>query len=209
MALVLFGCPAAAPGPRDTLNRYVDAAARGDCRTAYSLMSVEYQAETSRDDFCSSMRDNPGEFREVVEALQQASDDPEVTARLRYGLGDEMTFVMDGGQWRIDSPMLDFYRQTTPREALRSFVRAIERERYDVILRFVPNQYRERMSAEGLRELWQGEKREEIQQLTENLRASLEEPIEETGDHATMQYMDRYTCRFIREDGVWRIEDPD
>jgi len=105
--------------------------------------------------------------------------------------------------------VLDFYSQSTPRDALRSFVRAIERNRYDVILQFVPSEYRERMSADGLRTLWEGDKREEIQQLLENLRTSLDEPIEETGDRATMQYMDRFTCRFVREDGLWRIEDPD
>ena len=30
-------------------------------------------------------------------------------------------------------------------------------------------------------------------------------PIEEIGDRATMQYMDRFTCRFVREDGEWRV----
>lgn len=172
-------------------------------------MSEEYRAETDREAFCQTMRENPAEFREAITALQQVSGDPEIQARLRYGLGDEISFVVEDGQWRIDSPVLDFYSQATPREALRSFVRAIERQRYDVILGFVPEEYRERMSAEGLRELWEGEKREEIQQLLENLRASLEEPIEETGDRATMQYMDRFTCRFVREGGLWRIEDPD
>jgi hypothetical protein len=207
--LVLLGCGSAIPGPRDTLNGYVDAAARGDCAAAYAFMSEEYRAETTQADYCEAMRDNPDEFREAVDALQQTSGDPEVVARLRYGLGDEISFVIEDGEWRIDSPVLEFYRQNTPREALRSFVRAMERRRYDVILQFVPSEYRDRMSADGLRELWEGEKRDEIQQLLENLRASLDEAIEETGDRATMQYMDRYTCRFLREDGLWRIEDPD
>jgi hypothetical protein len=206
---LVMGCSGAAPGPRDTLHSYVDAANRGDCRSTYSMMSEEYRAETTQDDFCAAMRDNPTEFRETVSVLEQVAGEPEIVARLRYGLGDEISFVMENGQWRIDSPVLDFYRQGTPREALRSFVRAIERQRYDIVLRFVPEEYRERMSAEGLRELWEGEKREEIQQLLENLRASLDEPIEEVGDRATMQYMDRYTCRFVREAGLWRIEDPD
>lgn len=207
--LLIAGCGGPGPGPRDTLNAYVDAAVRGDCAAAYALMAQEYTAETTQAEFCEAMRANPEEFRETVAALQKTSGDPEIVARLRYGLGDELSFVIEDGRWRIDSPVLDFYRQTTPREALRSFVRAIERRRYDVILRFVPAEYRERMSADSLRTLWEGEKRDEIQQLLENLRASLDEPIEETGDRATMQYMDRFTCRFVREEGLWRIEDPD
>lgn len=207
--LLVAGCGSATPDPMVALRRYTDAAARGDCHAAYDMMSSEYQAETTEEEFCRAMRENPAEFREAVDALRRVSGEPDIVARVRYGLGDEISFVQEGGSWRIDSPVLDFYRQSTPREALRSFVRAIERRRYDVILRFVPNEYRERMSAEQLRELWEGSKREEIQQLLENLRASLDEPIEETGDRATMQYMDRYTCRFVREDGVWKIEDPD
>lgn len=199
----------ASAGPGETLREYIDAAASGDCARAYAHMSADYRAETSRDEFCQAMEDNPAEFREAVQALRRVTGDPEITARVRYGLGDELSFVLEGGRWRIDSAVFDFYSQQTPRDALRSFVRAIERQRYDIVLQFVPNEYRERMSAEGLRTLWEGDKREEIQQLLENLRASLDEPIEETGDRATMQYMDRYTCRFVREDGVWRIEDPD
>lgn len=204
-----LGCSAPMPGPEQTLNRYVDSAMRGDCRSAYELMSEEYQDERTEEEFCQAMRNNPDEFQQTVSALRERSGDPEIVARLRYGIGDEISFIQENGQWRIDSPVLDFYRQSTPREALRSFVRAIERRRYDVILRFVPSEYRERMSVESLRELWEGEKRDEIQQLLENLRTSLEEPIEETGDRATMQYMDRYTCRFVREGGLWLIEDPD
>lgn len=207
--LLFVGCNGAAPSPVDTLRQYTEAASRGDCRGAYVLMSSAYRAEISQDDFCQAMRENPNELREATDALRRVTGEPEIVARVRYGTGDEISFVQESNDWRVDSPVLDFYRQATPRDALRSFVRAIERRRYEVILRFIPNEYRERMSAEGLRELWEGSKRDEIQQLLENLRASLDEPIEETGERATMQYMDRFTCRFVREDGVWRIEDPD
>ena len=209
--VVVSGCSGAGggPGPRDTLGEYVEAAARGDCGSAYALMSSEYRLETTRESFCQSMRENPAELRESIEVLRRITGEPEVAARLRYGLGDELSFVLEGGQWRIDTAVFDFYDQSTPRAALRSFVRAIERRRYDVILGFVPAEYRVRMTDERLRELWEGDKREEIQGLLENLRASLDEPIEETGDQATMPYMDRFTCRFVREDGRWLIEDPD
>ena len=216
LVLILVGslvgptaCGGTTSSPRQTLDRYIQAAERGDCDALYSMMTEEVRARTPREDFCQALSDNPEELREEVSALRQVAGEPEITARVTYGLGDQMVFVYEDGQWRIDTPVLDFYPQDTPRAALRSFIRAIERRRYDVILRFVPNEYRESMSAEQLRELWEGPKREEIEQLLENLRASVEEPIEVVGDRATMQYMERYTCRFIREDGVWKIEDPD
>ncbi len=85
----------------------------------------------------------------------------------------------------------------------------MERERYDVVLRMVPNADREGMSVDRMREAWSGEGREEVERLLENLRANLDAPIEEVGDRATMPYGDRFTAEFVREDGIWKIEDPD
>ncbi len=172
-------------------------------------MSSDFRDQTSEEAYCEAMEDNPAEFRDAIDALRRVSGDPEMVARVRYGIGDELSFIYEDGRWRIDTAVLDFYSQTTPRDALRSFVRAIDRARYDVILSFIPREFRDRMSAESIQTLWEGDKREEIQQLLENLRANLDEPIEERGDRATMQYMDRFTCTFVREDGLWRIEDPD
>ena len=37
---------------------------------------------------------------------------------------------------------LGFYDQSTPKAALRSFIRAYRLERWDIMLRFVPSSYR-------------------------------------------------------------------
>ncbi len=123
--------------------------------------------------------------------------------------GDQLTLVLVDGKWRIHGNVVDFYDQSTPRAALRSFVRAMERRRYDVVMRFVPKADREGMSPEQMREAWEGESREEIERLIADLRANLDEPIELVGDRATMSYGDGAAVQFVREEGVWRIEDPD
>ncbi|MCZ7680424.1 MAG: hypothetical protein M5U28_17335 [Sandaracinaceae bacterium] len=65
------------------------------------------------------------------------------------------------------------------------------------------------MTEERMREAYEGEGREEIERQLASLRASLDNPIEEVGDRATMVYGDRFRVQFVREDGVWRIEDLD
>jgi hypothetical protein len=128
---------------------------------------------------------------------------------VEYGDGETLRLVRERGDWRVATDVVDFYDQSSPRTALRSFVRAMERRRYDVVLALVPEADREGMTEERMREAWEGEGREEVERLLSNLRASLENPIEEVGDRATMTYGDRFRVQFVREEGVWRIEDPD
>jgi hypothetical protein len=101
------------------------------------------------------------------------------------------------------------YDQSTPRAALRSFLRAVEAERYDVVLRFVPNRYRETMTVAKVREQFLGTHAETTQDIVRRLRENVNAPIQETGDRAEMPYGDRHVVQFTREDGVWRLKDLD
>ena len=44
-----------------------------------------------------------------------------------YGQGERLGLVYENGAWRLGEDPLDLYGQRTPREALRSFVRAAVR----------------------------------------------------------------------------------
>ncbi|MBI2893233.1 MAG: hypothetical protein HYY06_06740 [Deltaproteobacteria bacterium] len=209
LALFTSGCAPAATRPQDVLAAYSHALAAGRHDDAYRLMSEEFRRQVTPSEFRRAMRDNPQEVRETIAALSRASDEATITARLHYGMGDELTMIIEGGAWRIDSPVLEFYSQRTPRDALRSFVRALEYRRHDVILSFVPSEYRRTMTIGQIRAMFEGEQRSKTMALLQNLRAHLDDPIETAGDRATMQYAEGFTVQFVREDGVWRIEDPD
>jgi hypothetical protein len=212
-ALLLVGslcaCAPAATRPQDVLAAYARAIAAGRHDEAYRLMSDDFRRQVTLSEFRRAMRDNPQEVHETVDALSRASDEATITARLRYGMGDELAMVIEAGAWRIDSPVLDFYSQRTPRDALRSFVRALEYRRFDVILKFVPSEYRRTMTIEQIRSMFEGDQRAKTLTLLQTLRAHLDDPIEVTGDRATMQYAEGFSVLFVREDGVWRIEDPE
>ncbi|MFW6050093.1 MAG: hypothetical protein ACODAU_02895 [Myxococcota bacterium] len=195
--------------PQGTLEAFADAIRDERHGRAYGLMSDGYRERVAREEFERHLRANPSEARRLAAAIEATDEPIEVTARVRYGEGEELRLARRGGRWHILGNVVDFYDQSTPRAALRSFVRAVERRRYDVVLRFVPEADREGMTEEKMREAWEGEGREEIERLLANLRANLDNPIEVVGDRATMPYGERFSVQFVREEGVWKIEDPD
>jgi hypothetical protein len=133
----------------------------------------------------------------------------EVSAELEYGIGDRMLLVHEDGAWRIATSPVGFYDQTTPRSALRSFLRAYRLERWDVMLQFVPNAYREKMDAAKLKAQFTGPSREQMETLIYTLEANVDEPIVERGNDARMSYGDRFQVQFVREDGLWKLRDLD
>ena len=155
------------------------------------------------------LREQPEEVRATADAL----DGPvaiEEEARVRLASGEEIVIERARGQWRVVTDVADYYARGTPREAVRSFVRAIEHQRYDVVLALLPRAERERLSEEGLRAQWDGPGREEVERVVAALRGALEtSPIEETGERAVMPYGDRFRVVLVREDGAWCIEDPE
>lgn len=196
-------------GPDQTLDRYGLALKNHDFAAAYDLMSSGFRVKVSREDYVRTMRDNAREVNETAERLRGRKGSMEVSAEFEYGLGDTMRLVQEDGQWRIATYPLGFYDQSTPKAALRSFIRAYRLERWDVMLRFVPNSYREKMDAKKMQAQFTGPSREQMENLINTLEANVDEPITERGNDARMSYGDRYTVQFLKEDGAWKLKDLD
>lgn len=212
--LFLVGCAgASAENPLGAVDGYVAALRAGDYDHAYAFMSTRYRREHSRDEFVRLMKDSPEEVKQTAARLGASGRKVEVSARFVYdSLRDELPLILENGDWRIASDPMEFYPQDTPAHALRSFLRAVELKRYDVVFRFVPNPWKEEMTEAKVREQFepsQPERREEIAQMIRLLTANLDSPIEQDGDKARMPYGDQFEVKFIREDGVWKIKDPD
>jgi hypothetical protein len=199
----------ASPGPTGTLDRYSRALADHDFGTAYDLMSDAFKLKVTRDDYIRLMRDNPGEVRATAEALAGKRSLVEVTAALSYGYGDSLELVQEGGTWRIADNPIAYYDHSTPRAALRSFLRAYRLERWDVMLRYVPSRYRAKMDVEKMKAQFTGPSKAQMELLMNALEANADEPIAERGASARMPYGGRFEVKFVREDDAWLIEDPD
>jgi hypothetical protein len=212
-ALSWSGCGGALPTstPEEALAAFSRALREGDPEAAYALTSEGYRRRVSRADFGRWMQESPDEVRALGETLARPLGPAEQEATIAVEGHDPVRLLHDPEGWRVASEVVDYYGQRTPRQALRSFVRAIEHRRWDVVLRLVPRADAEGMSEESVRERWEGESREEIERLAAGLRAALAAggEIEERGDHAVMPWGDRYRAQLVREDGRWKIEDPD
>jgi hypothetical protein len=126
-------------GPSDTLRAYAQALEQGRVDDAYRLLSDEAKRSMSLEAFRRAVRENPQDVLEIARALARPSSDPVITATVTVPNGDELLLVYEGGRWRIDAAAVDLYGQATPRQALMGLLRAFDRKRYDVILRYVPD----------------------------------------------------------------------
>lgn len=207
-ALSLGACSGRGGAPASALDRYAAALRAKNYEAAYDLMSSEFRAKVSRDEFVRMLRDNPREVDDTAGRLASRKRRMQVTADLVYGLGDSLRLIEEDGGWRIADNPLAFYDQSTPRAALRSFVRAYRLERWDVMLRFVPKAYAELMDVEKIRGQFTGERKDAMAQLLNALEANVDQTIDEVGPgEARMRYGAGQQVTFVKEDGRWRLKD--
>ena len=190
------------------MQSYATAVAAGDAARVYALMSLAYKREHTQEDVARLLRDNQGDLRDAGARLRHGLE-LETSARMRYGdSGDELALVEENGSWKVVADPIDLYPQDTPSLALRSALRAIRLKRYDVLLRLVPKEYRERMTTRDLQRDFEGEHRAESEKALALLQSSLDLPIEQQGDAARLSFGAQYEVKFRREDDGrrWTIE---
>lgn len=198
-----------AEDPQSVLRSYSRALDEGRADDAYRMLSEEARRGISLEAFRRVVKDNPEEVREIAKALARPTASPVVTATVTSSNGQELQLVLEKGRWRVEATSIDLYAQDTPRHSIQGFVRAVERKRYDVVLKFVPDSHKEGLDATKLKTAWEGHDKEEIEQVVSSLKQALPTAsIEETGERATMAY-GAGTMQLVRERGLWKIEDFD
>lgn len=225
--LLPLGCGAALDadrGPRETLDQYAAALREGKAEAAYRLLSDEAKRSISFEAFRRMVEENPEDVADIAQALGRPGSDPVVSAVVRGPGGEALTLVYEDGRWTVDGTGIDRYGQATPRQALEGFVRAFERKRFDILMRYVPqaevvgrpeamwgegsDEAAAGLTAEALREAWTGDQKDYIEGIVQAVKSAMSTAqIEETGDRAAMPYGAGGTVLFVREDGQWKIED--
>ena len=207
LSVLCFACgtpPAQDPGA--TLRDYAHALEDGRSDDAYRLLSDEARRGTSLEAFRRMVKDNPEEAREMGRALDRHTSTPVVTATLTGVDGQELHMVLEGGRWKVDASAIDLYSQDTPRHAIQGFLRALERKRWDVLVKYASDQHREGLDPNTLRDAWEKKEKEQIEQFVVALKQALPTaPIEEAGERATMPYGSG-SIQLVRERGLWKIE---
>lgn len=208
---VTAGCAHRVEAPAETLSAFGAAVERRDYDAAYALTSSDFRKRVPLGAFRAELEAGGPDAQALGKRLREGAARGALRVEVDVDLGEKLPLVYEGARWRVDGQPFELWSQKTPRAALRSFVRALERRRYDVALRLVPNRYRPGMTVEKLREYWEGARKAENIELLGRLRAALSTgvPVVEVGDEAHMPYAERFEARLVREEGVWKVEDPD
>ncbi len=205
--VLLGGCAHATSSPEGTLGAFAADVRAGRYGRAYDRLDATYRSRVSRDEFVRRLESSPDEVEALLSALERPADETEVHAVVRTEDGDRLELTLEGGEWRFSRNPLDYYDQSTPERALRAFIRAVERRRFDILLRFVPNADREGLDEGALERAFDSETtRDRMRRLMAILRNHLDVPIEIHGDRATVQLAEG-EVQMVLEDGTWRIED--
>jgi hypothetical protein len=209
MTLLVAACAQRAAAPGGAIEAYAAAIERKDYGAAYGLMSASYRQQVSLVDFRKLMERDAGELAADARALREGADRWSGRVTVTVAGDERVSLTREAGSWRLDGPPLDPYGQSSPRAALRSFVRAVENKRYDVLLRLAPGRFRSSITVDKLRAFWEGAAGAQSRVFLRELRLNLYARIAEEGEEAFMTYGSGRQVRFVREEGLWRIESPE
>ncbi|MES1209323.1 MAG: hypothetical protein ABUS79_25575 [Pseudomonadota bacterium] len=207
VGLLAAGCAHEPRGPGEALGAFGAALARGDLKAAYAMTSAELQQRLPFEAFAAGFQGpaaDPAALGQRV-AAEATRLPPRVEVALQTG--EAVPLVFEGGHWRVDGPIYEAWGQETPRAAVRTFVRAIDAHRYDVLLRLVPDRQRGALTAAGLRSFWETVDAAAHRRLLVELRAALASPLVEAGDEAHLPLAGGGEVRMAREPGGWKIEE--
>ena len=201
------GCAHAPRGPGEALAAFGAALARGDLRGAYGLTSAELQRRLPFEAFAAGFQGPAADPAALGQRI--AAEATRVPPRVEVVLqtGEPVPLLFEDGQWRVDGPVYEAWGQETPRAAVRTFVRAMDAHRYDVLLRLVPDRERGALTPERLRAFWETVDVEAHRRLLVALRAALASPLVEAGDEAHLPLTGGGEVRLGREPGGWKIEE--
>ena len=208
LASALVGCPSAPVTPADTLDAYLRVLEADDANAAYALMGAEYRSRIDEGTFTARFEAARARGLERLRGAQAAGwPELERTASLDHGGDRPVSLALVDGRWVLVGGVLEFYPRGTPRETLRSFVRALEGRRYDVLVRFAPSGLQADLDAARLKAHVEAEWAD-VAALLERLAPHLEDPISVSGDRAVLRY-DGLEFEMVHEADGWRVEDPD
>jgi hypothetical protein len=185
--------------------------AAGDYEEAWAGLSAQQREILDAEAFRSALEKDPQIVQDLVALIDLALEDPDVSISARLTLDDGRVVLMTlvDGHWVLESPSTTFYGQSTPREALVSFLAAYRAQRWDVLADLVPSKYSVEDDAAVLEKAWSDpEGREIIERLVKIIEEHLDDEIEVQGNRAFLRHPEGQVT-FLREGGLWVILDFD
>ena len=205
-----LACAHKPEAPSATLQDFGAALARGDLRAAYALTSADFQKRTP----VRGVRRRPRlERRRHARRSASASASRRRASRrastCSWGRARPCRWcsrpAAGGSTARCRSRGASGRRA---RRCGRSCAPSAQR-RYDVVLRLVPRRHRVDLTADKLRQYWESASGGDARAARAGCRRRSPPPSSSQATRRTCPTAPSRRCVFVREDGVWRIEDPD
>jgi len=204
-AALVSGCAHAPAAPGAALAQFGEALARGDLRAAYAMTSEDLQRRVPFQAFAAGFQGPAADPASLGRRIASEAERVAPRVEVELAAGERVPLVFEEGRWRVDGPVYEAWGQETPRAALRTFVRALDARRYDVLLRLVPDRVRGGLTAERLRSFWEESDADVHRRLLAKVRAAAAAPLVEAGDEAHAPLADGGEVRLVREPGGWKI----
>lgn len=129
-------------------------------------------------------------------------------ALIYLGNDDVVEVVWTDEGWRFATDPTVYFGQSTPREALRSLVRASREQRWDVMLNLAPRRYRMGLSEQDLALAWtEGAQAQALQEARDRLAERLAGTIRADAHQAILDLGDGEFARLEREKDRWVVVD--
>lgn len=196
LTVVLAGCGSSAPPvepPEATLRDYVAAVRANDAEAAYALLDEETRAEVGLEELRQLMDGNRDELRDQASELESlAAEGVEARARLPLETGETVVLVLEDGRWVLDGGVLDAPALRTPRDAVLSLRRALQRRSLRGVERVLAREPRAEIEAE-------------IDRILEETADEQDLHIEVQGNRARVLTTSGREIVLVREAGEWRV----
>jgi hypothetical protein len=216
LPLFAVSCGGASSGLDGDLKEIENLLKNKDCKGLYGHLSTSSREQVKQEQFVEMCKHESHDFKNLLQDLKDSrqgkKDKKKKKLLVRYHAsvtlksGEVVELVFEGGQWKIDSMLTEFYPQTTPKEAIESFVKAFEAGRWDVLARLMPSQYVSQDDAKIIEEHWSsGEARQQMQQVLTVLRDHLNDEIKVEGNRAVLEFAPQHKVELMKERGLWTV----
>lgn len=236
--LLLCACPHGTDRtPLQTAQRYLDAAVAGDIDRSYALLAGPVQRTCDRTCLRRILDAQHTDLRAARDVLRTPATDavsiartPQQTLQATVEFSDGSTLRLAqlepapitatrGTAGRAALPLLltenplQFYPQDTPQQALASFLLAVQRRRYDVLVRFLPQSLTDTSKgsapydAEQIRQRFEGAAASDLARQISAVQRHLREPLQLSPDgvEARLPVGEGRAARLLQEQGSWRV----
>src|SRR5258705_8897674 len=184
------------PDPKDAVVAYEAAAARGDARAIYSVVSDRSKKSLKVGDVERIVADERAELATQAKAVSEPGSMVRASARVRYADGEDATLDVEEGGFRVSSADGLPAAARSPAGALEQLRRALARRSYAGLMRVLSPATRSAIESD-------------LRSLVDGLSHPEGLDVQVSGDVASVQIQGGHFVKLRRDGGIWRVEDFD